>query len=218
MFDVAMRWARAQTGRKRSRCCCGRPSCRRFPLTTSRRLSGRSLGGRLRYGGRLRHRGLSPPVMKSPSETPLRWLGGLAGASSSLPQEQPPPPYYSQRGSGAAGTSESSLPTMVRLVCSLVRQFHDDHYFAETLGFDCVDDSDYSKSSLKRNSRVVSANRVCGRLSPRPGPSRTCAISSKCSTTWLHARQGNHSTASTVADGTRKRSRSGPAGRCIGGA
>ena len=88
--------------------------------------------------------------MMSPSETPLRWLGGLAGASSSLPQEQPPPPHYSQRVSGAAGTSESSLPTIVRLVSSLVRQFHDDHYFAETLGFDCVDDSDYNKSSPEK--------------------------------------------------------------------
>ena len=83
----------------------------------------------------------------SPSESPLRWLAGLTRASVNLPQEQPPRPYYSQRESSSASTSESSLPTIVSQVCSLVREYHDAHYFAETLGFECAGDSDDSESS-----------------------------------------------------------------------
>ena len=88
--------------------------------------------------------------MMSPSETPLRWLNGLALASGHLLQEQPPRPYYSQRESIIMGTAESWLPTIVRHVYALVRQFRDTHYFAQTLGFSCVDDSDYRESSPER--------------------------------------------------------------------
>ena len=88
--------------------------------------------------------------MMSPSESPLRWLTGLTRASANLPQEQPPRPYYSQRESSSTGAPRSSLPTIVSEVCSLVREFHDAHYFAETLGFECAGDSDDSESSPER--------------------------------------------------------------------
>ena len=83
----------------------------------------------------------------SPSKSPVGWLADLARASVNLPQEQPPQPYYSQRESNCAVTSESSLPTIVSQVRSLVREFHGTHYFAETLGFECVDVRDTREAS-----------------------------------------------------------------------
>ncbi len=76
--------------------------------------------------------------MMSPSKSPEDWLADLARASVNLPQEQPPQPYYSQRESNSAGTSELPLASTVRRVDLLVREFHDAHYFAETLGYECV--------------------------------------------------------------------------------
>ena len=84
----------------------------------------------------------------SPSESPESWLADLARASVNLPQQQPPPPYYSQRASNSAGASETSLPTS--RVRSLVEEFHDAHYFAETFGYECVDVYDESEGSPVR--------------------------------------------------------------------
>ena len=88
--------------------------------------------------------------MMSPSKSPVGWLADLKRASVNLPQEQPPPPYYSQRESNSAGTSELSLASTVSRVRSLVRKFHDDHYFAETLGFECVDVHDTTEGGVGR--------------------------------------------------------------------
>lgn len=84
----------------------------------------------------------------------MRWLNGLALAADDLPQEQPPRPYYSQRESITTGTPESSLPTVVVHVYALVRQFHDTHYFAQTLGFFCVDDAGDPRSSPEQELEI----------------------------------------------------------------
>ena len=88
--------------------------------------------------------------MMSPSKSPEGWLADLARASVNLPQQQPPQPYYSQRESNSAGTSESLLASTVRRVYLLVGEFHDAHYFAETLGYECVDVHDESEGSPVR--------------------------------------------------------------------
>lgn len=69
----------------------------------------------------------------------LEWLARLAAAANQLPRESQPRPYYSQRLSGTRLFTESSLPEIVRRVRALVAELDSDHYFADAVGFDCVD-------------------------------------------------------------------------------
>jgi len=68
----------------------------------------------------------------------LSWLGELADAASALPREQPLRPYWSQR-SGTASLSPQSRGASARRVRQMIGDLHEEHYFAEVLGFDCVD-------------------------------------------------------------------------------
>ena len=72
------------------------------------------------------------------SESPLTWLGTLADSAPALHQQRHPLPYYSQREPGTE-SRESSLIAAVRRVRTLVGELEEKHYFAGSLGFDCVD-------------------------------------------------------------------------------
>lgn len=83
--------------------------------------------------------------MTSPSK--LSWLSDLAGVSVSLAREREPRPYFSQRDSGPAAGIEFSLASVVRRALVEVRDLQEAHFFAEVLGFDCVDGIGESDSS-----------------------------------------------------------------------
>lgn len=84
--------------------------------------------------------------MKSPSDTPLSWLAELAGVADQLPRAERPRPYFSQR-SRATAPPESALPPIVHRIRALVLELHADHYFADTVGFDCFDSHGETESS-----------------------------------------------------------------------
>lgn len=79
----------------------------------------------------------------------LAWLTTLADAAAHLPSERGVPPYWSQRRTGHA-SPDSSLPTIVVRIRRLVREFENDGYFAETLGYDCVDGNGESGSTTQQ--------------------------------------------------------------------
>ncbi|MHB1535204.1 MAG: hypothetical protein ACYC1D_11485 [Acidimicrobiales bacterium] len=86
-------------------------------------------------------------MTKSPSDPPLWWLAELASVAAKLPEVQRPRPYYSQRELGAQQAPESSLPSIVHRVRSLIGELDRDHYFADAVGFDCCDGNGESDSS-----------------------------------------------------------------------
>ena len=65
---------------------------------------------------------------------PLRWLDELAKEATDLPQEPPPRSYYAQPRPGQL-LYDGSLTMIARRVDALVRDFHEDQYFANLLGF-----------------------------------------------------------------------------------
>lgn len=69
----------------------------------------------------------------------LQWLNELADAAPLLPREGPVRPYFSQRRSPREAATEPALPEVVLRVRRLIQKFLDDHYFAQEIGFDCVD-------------------------------------------------------------------------------
>lgn len=80
--------------------------------------------------------------MKSRSESDaVEWLRELADSAEVLPRERSPKPYWSQRGTGRGGQTSTSLTLegTVRAIRRLVDEFTSDHFFAQRLGFDCVD-------------------------------------------------------------------------------
>jgi len=98
--------------------------------------------------------------MTSPSDPPVRWLADLASVAEKLPQAQRPRPYYSQRESGAQQAPETSLRSTVHRARALVRELHGDHYFADSVGFECYDNHGDSDSSPEQEleSRVGKAH------------------------------------------------------------
>ena len=84
--------------------------------------------------------------MMSPSDAPVTWLAALAGAAFQFPRAESPRPYFSQRNRPTT-PPESALPAIVRRIRALVLELHSDHYFADTLGFDCCDGLGDSQSS-----------------------------------------------------------------------
>lgn len=85
--------------------------------------------------------------MKNHSNRRLQWLADVSNVATKLPQAQQPRPYYSQRRLGAPQPSDSSQPSIVHRVRSLVGEFHRDQYFAQDIGFDCYDSNGESDSS-----------------------------------------------------------------------
>jgi hypothetical protein len=87
--------------------------------------------------------------MMNPSDRATRivaWLAELADDVRELPQVEGPRPYWSQRPSTPT-SSESSWPTVVHRVRALVNELMAEHYFAQKLGFDCVDGNGDTDSS-----------------------------------------------------------------------
>ena len=81
--------------------------------------------------------------MKSPSETAIVWLTGLANVAGDLPREGRPRAYWSQRAAGPAAPAEPlTLAATAERIKKLAQHLEDERYFARTLGFDCVDDRD----------------------------------------------------------------------------
>lgn len=85
--------------------------------------------------------------MKSPSNGAIDWLLELAGDAAQLPRPQKPKPYYSQREAGPITPENASPAVIAQRVYRLVRQFFDQDFFAETVGFDCVDGNGDTDSS-----------------------------------------------------------------------
>lgn len=77
----------------------------------------------------------------------LAWLNTLVEAAADLPRERALAPYWSQRGSGHA-RPDSSLPTIVLRVRTLIAEFEKDGFFAEIIGYDCIDGAGDAESSL----------------------------------------------------------------------
>ena len=87
--------------------------------------------------------------MKSPSETAIVWLTGLANVAGDLPREGRPRAYWSQRAAGPAAPAEPlTLAATAERIKKLAQHLEDERYFARTLGFDCVDDRDGEHSSI----------------------------------------------------------------------
>ncbi len=92
--------------------------------------------------------------MRRLSDSPLTWLSTLADAAPALAPQRRPLPYYSQREPGIQ-SRESSLIAVVRRVHALVGELEGKHYFAEFLGFDCVDyDARLSTPELELDRRI----------------------------------------------------------------
>ena len=92
--------------------------------------------------------------MRRLSDSPLTWLSTLADAAPALAPQRRPLPYYSQREPGIQ-SRESSLIAVVRRVRALVGELEGKHYFAEFLGFDCVDyDARLSTPELELDRRI----------------------------------------------------------------
>jgi hypothetical protein len=69
----------------------------------------------------------------------IDWLRELADAASTLPQGHRPRPYWSQRNQLEAA---AELPTLARTatrVRRVISELLTNHFFAQTLGYDCVD-------------------------------------------------------------------------------
>jgi hypothetical protein len=69
----------------------------------------------------------------------IAWLRELADAVTTLPHESAPRPYWSQRQGLSAPPSKAPLPTVVRRVKREIESLAAQHWFARTLGYECVD-------------------------------------------------------------------------------
>lgn len=77
----------------------------------------------------------------------IQWLGRLRDRVSTLPLESASRPYYSQRG-GSNTSGEVSLEELVRRIRAVVNGLNRKSFFAEVLGYDCVD-SPYEKNATE---------------------------------------------------------------------
>ena len=68
----------------------------------------------------------------------IAWLRELTADLKRMPLVESSKPYWSQRPL-ATPVTPASWGTTVRRVRALVRELETDHFFAERLGFDCVD-------------------------------------------------------------------------------
>jgi hypothetical protein len=75
----------------------------------------------------------------SPSNSPVRWLQDLLLDVDALPTPREPRPYFSQRSLPAGSGSISSIESTARRINAVVRDLQARNYFANAIGFDCVD-------------------------------------------------------------------------------
>ena len=78
----------------------------------------------------------------SRSDSALRvidWLTELADDTSRLQLVERVRPYWSQRRAGSGSTLEASWTTVVHRTRALINELMQGHFFARTLGFDCID-------------------------------------------------------------------------------
>jgi hypothetical protein len=80
----------------------------------------------------------------------LDWLLRLSSTALDLPLDSGPRPYWSQRQSRAQAGASADLPTTVRRVQVAVEQMTREHWFAQTLGFDCCDGTGDADTTLVR--------------------------------------------------------------------
>ena len=86
----------------------------------------------------------------------LSWLEELARVADRLPREARPRPYWSQRRDDRAVPSPKSREGVTRRVRQLVDEMFEEHFFAETLGYGCVDgNGDYGTSPQDELDRRV---------------------------------------------------------------
>lgn len=79
--------------------------------------------------------------MKNPSNsTAVSWLAELAEVADRLPTQERPRPYWSQRLVGVVSPQPATLGATARRIRALILELSDEHFFAEVLGFSCVDD------------------------------------------------------------------------------
>ena len=79
----------------------------------------------------------------------VTWLQDLADAIPGLPHEEGPRPYWSQRQSSRSAASSPSLDTIVRRVKTEIESLTALHWFAQTLGFDCVDGNGEAETTIE---------------------------------------------------------------------
>lgn len=98
------------------------------------------------------------PSRSEPERAKLRWVKELLDDVPGLPDVQRPRPYWSQR-LGPSSTPET-WATTVRRVRGLIAELEGAHFFAETLGFECVDGNGETNSSpeLELGTRVGKAD------------------------------------------------------------
>ncbi|HWL41565.1 MAG TPA: hypothetical protein VNQ73_01380 [Ilumatobacter sp.] len=79
----------------------------------------------------------------------IAWLRELADAVPTLPQESAPRPYWSQRQGVSVPPSKAPLPTVVRRVKREIESLAVQHWFARTLGYECVDGHGESDTTIE---------------------------------------------------------------------
>jgi len=77
----------------------------------------------------------------------LSWLSELESSANDLQRPIRPKPYFSQHEEGASAGQRTTPSTTAHRIRELVKELHGDHYFAESLGYDCFDDSSPADSS-----------------------------------------------------------------------
>lgn len=88
--------------------------------------------------------------MKNPSDPPVvRWLAELASVAEQLPPQERPRPYWSQRLRGDVQPHQTTLGATARRVRGLIQELSGEHFFAEVLGFYCVDDNGETDSTAE---------------------------------------------------------------------
>ena len=77
----------------------------------------------------------------------ISWLSALADGADDLPRPEGRAPYFSQRHQAEAAPTKPALEEIARRVYRLVKNFDQQHFFSETVGFECIDGYGDSESS-----------------------------------------------------------------------
>ncbi len=78
----------------------------------------------------------------------LTWVEELRNQVSSLRSESEPRPYWSQKRDRPAPATAADLMTTVTRCRSVISDLEGGHWFARTLGFECVDGHGESNTTL----------------------------------------------------------------------
>lgn len=79
----------------------------------------------------------------------MDWVESLCAAAMNLPMDTGPRPYWSQRRNGSRTPASTDLPATVRRVRVEIDRLTREHWFAQTLGFDCVDGAGQADTTLE---------------------------------------------------------------------